>query len=68
MTLVWLTVVIGVFNICLGFALGVYVQGIRSSAANDLSADHPHEDMLPAYPSSNEDVDELLREAAHGSD
>ena len=29
MTFVWLTLVISVFNICLGFALGTYVQGLR---------------------------------------
>jgi hypothetical protein len=32
MTFVWLTVVIGVFNICLGFALGIYFQGTRQAA------------------------------------
>jgi hypothetical protein len=34
MVLVLLVIVIGVFNICIGFALGVYVQSMRQASPN----------------------------------
>jgi hypothetical protein len=59
MSLVLLVVVIGVLNICVGFALGVYVQSTRhaSSGISGCDDDLPLDDNFSPY-----------RSLANGSD
>ena len=54
MTIIWLTVVVGVFNICLGFALGIYMQGLRDVSPHG----GEHDDVFAPYdPSVDDDGD-----------
>jgi hypothetical protein len=51
MSLVLLVIVIGVLNICVGFALGVYVQSTRHAASGPagLEDDVPLDDNFSPY-------------------
>jgi hypothetical protein len=51
MVLVLLVIVIGVFNICIGFALGVYVQSMRQASPSTpgFQDDLPLDDGFSPY-------------------
>jgi hypothetical protein len=51
MALLWITLVLGVFNICVGFALGVYVQTKRQAASGTPGMDEgvPLDDGFAPY-------------------